>query len=182
MAHFAKIGLNSKVISVLTVNNNDLLNADGVEDENVGIEKLTRETGWPLWVQTSYNTLAGKHYTTDPETGERTESTDQSKALRANFAGVGMTWDEDKNIFYGKQPFSSWTLNSTTGLWESPVTRPTQSQCQYDDDGTTREYEPVWDETNNRWISVVPTDTDGTFRRAWNTSTSVWDTISDYTL
>ena len=36
MAHFAKIGMNSKVIQVLTLNNGDMLNADGVEDESVG--------------------------------------------------------------------------------------------------------------------------------------------------
>ena len=56
MAHFAKIGINSKVIGVHAVDNKDLLNADGVEDESVGKQFLERIHGWPLWVQTSYNT------------------------------------------------------------------------------------------------------------------------------
>ena len=58
MAHFAKIGINSKVIGVHAVDNKDLLNADGVEDESVGKQFLERIHGWPLWVQTSYNNNA----------------------------------------------------------------------------------------------------------------------------
>ena len=68
MAHFAKIGINSKVIGVHAVNNDDMKNADGVEDESVGIQFLERIHGWPLWVQTSYNTRGGKHY---KEAGQR---------------------------------------------------------------------------------------------------------------
>ena len=36
MAHFAKLGANSKVIQVLTLNNGHMINADGVEDDSVG--------------------------------------------------------------------------------------------------------------------------------------------------
>jgi len=59
MAHFAKLGSNSKVIQVLTLNNKDMLNADGVEDESVGQQYLERHNNWPaqMWIQTSYNTL-----------------------------------------------------------------------------------------------------------------------------
>ena len=53
MAHFAKIGLNSKVIAVHGLDNNKMLNASNVEDETVGVQELTRIHGWPLWVQTS---------------------------------------------------------------------------------------------------------------------------------
>ena len=88
MAHFAKIGINSKVIGVHAVDNKDLLNADGVEDESVGKQFLERIHGWPLWAQTSYNTRGGKHYKED-----NTESDDQSKAFRKNYAGIGWTWD-----------------------------------------------------------------------------------------
>ena len=57
MAHFAKVSLNSKVISVLTLNNADMLNADGVEDESVGQQYLERHNNWPapMWIQTSNN-------------------------------------------------------------------------------------------------------------------------------
>ena len=112
MAHFAKLGSNSKVISVLTLNNGDMLNADGVEDESVGQQYLERHNNWPapMWIQTSYNTSGGKH-----------SSGDDSKALRGNYAGIGYIWDEDNNIFYGKKPYASWVLNTTTATWHSPI-------------------------------------------------------------
>ena len=61
MAHFAKLGANSKVIQVLTLNNGDMLNADGVEDETVGQQYLETHNNWPaqMWIQTSYNTSGG---------------------------------------------------------------------------------------------------------------------------
>ena len=61
MATFAKIGLNSKVIEVLSVHNNELKDSNGVEQENIGIDFLTKLTGWSIWVQTSYNTHGGVH-------------------------------------------------------------------------------------------------------------------------
>ena len=63
MAHFAKLGANGKVIQVLTLNNGDMLNADGVEDESVGQQYLETHNNWPaqMWIQTSYNTQGGVH-------------------------------------------------------------------------------------------------------------------------
>ena len=63
MAHFAKLGANGKVIQVLTLDNKDMLNADGVEDERVGQEWLQRHNNWPaeMWIQTSYNTVGNTH-------------------------------------------------------------------------------------------------------------------------
>ena len=63
MAHFAKIGVNGKVIQVTVVDNNDLLDANNVEDEKVGQTYLQYHCNWPaeLWVQTSYNTLNNQH-------------------------------------------------------------------------------------------------------------------------
>ena len=112
MAHFAKIGDTSKVLTILTLNNSDMLNADGVEDESVGQQYLERHNNWPaqMWIQTSYNTAAGKH-----------NSGDDSKALRGNYAGLGHIWDEDNNIFYSPKPYASWVLNTTTAWWESPI-------------------------------------------------------------
>ena len=112
MAHFAKIGMSSKVISVLTLDNKDMLNAAGVEDESVGQDYLQSHNNWPRekWIQTSYNTRGGKH-----------SSGDDSKALRGNYAGIGHTWDEDNNIFYAKKPYASWILNTTTIDWHSPI-------------------------------------------------------------
>ena len=67
MAHFAKIGMNGKVIGVLTCGNNDMKDADGVEDESVGQQYLETHNNWPaqMWIQTSYNTGNNKHYSTN---------------------------------------------------------------------------------------------------------------------
>jgi hypothetical protein len=77
MAHFAKLGINGKVIAVLVVANADTINASGVEDENVGIQFLERSTGWPLWKKTSYNTKAGKYYNQDGSEGDQTKALEE---------------------------------------------------------------------------------------------------------
>jgi hypothetical protein len=119
MAHFAKIGMNGKVIAVHVVDNENILNADGVEDESVGQQYLQRHSNWAaeMWIQTSYNTRGGNHY--DNNTGELSD--DQSKAFRGNYASKGFIWDEDNNIFYPKKPYASWVLNTTTATWHSPI-------------------------------------------------------------
>ncbi|BCV02655.1 MAG: hypothetical protein CM15mV55_770 [uncultured marine virus] len=63
MLTFAKLGANGKVIQVLTMDNDKMLNADGVEDETVGQQWLEQHNNWPaqMWIQTSYNTSANKH-------------------------------------------------------------------------------------------------------------------------
>jgi len=112
MAHFAKLGANGKVIQVLTLDNKDMLNADGVEDESVGQQYLEHHNNWPaqMWIQTSYNTIGNTH-----------KSGDNSKALRGNYAGIGYEWDEDNQIFWTKKPYASWVKNTTTASWQSPI-------------------------------------------------------------
>jgi hypothetical protein len=158
MAHFAKLGANGKVIQVLTLNNGDMLNADGVEDESVGQQYLETHNNWPaqMWIKTSYNTLGGKHYTVttnEDGTQTRTESADQSKALRGNYAGIGYTWDEDDQIFWPKKPYASWVKNTTTAGWDSPIgaapalTAEQTSQNEAD----THRWSYVWNEANTTW-------------------------------
>ena len=120
MAHFAKLGVNGKVIAVHGLDNDQLLNADGVEDESVGQNRLQQIHGWPaaMWIQTSYNTRGNKYYNADGTEG------DQSKKLRGNYAGIGYTWDEDNNIFWPPKPYASWSKNSTTASWNAPITYP----------------------------------------------------------
>ena len=101
MATFAKLGLNNKVIEVLSVHNNELLDSNGVEQEVNGIDFLTKLTGYPIWKQTSYN-----------------------NNIRKNHAGIGYTYDEDRDAFIAPKPFNSWILNETTCQWEAPVVRP----------------------------------------------------------
>jgi hypothetical protein len=111
MASFAKIGLNNKVIEVLSVVNEVLHDSNGVEQESIGIDFLTKLTGWAIWKQTSYNTVGGIH-------------NNGGIPLRKNHAGIGMTYDEDRDAFIPKKPFNSWILNETTCLWEAPVVKP----------------------------------------------------------
>lgn len=111
MAHFAKIGLNSKVMEVAVVMNNELLDSNDVEQEINGINFLTNLTGWAIWKQTSFNTHGNVH------SGGGTP-------LRKNYAGIGYIYDEDRDAFYKPQPYSSWTLNETTCIWEAPDAYP----------------------------------------------------------
>ena len=115
MAHFAKIGLNSKVIAVHGLDNNKMLNASNVEDETVGVQELTRIHGWPLWVQTSYNTRGNKYYNNDGSEG------DQTKKLRGNYAGIGYIWDEENNLFFPPKPYASWVKYNAEARWRSPI-------------------------------------------------------------
>ena len=139
MAHFAKIGLNGKVLAVLTLNNKDMLNADGVEDETVGQQYLQRHNNWPaqMWIQTSYNTRDGTH-----------KSGDNSKALRGNYAGIGYIWDEDNNLFYPKKPYASWVLNTTTASWHSPIG---DAPDDLTDEEKAANTHYVWNEGTGAW-------------------------------
>ena len=150
MAHFAKLGSNSKIIQVLTLNNGDMLNADGVEDESVGQQYLERHNNWPaqMWIQTSYNTRGGKHYKSD-----NTLSDDQSKALRGNYAGIGYIWDEDNNLFYPKKPYPSWVLNTTTASWHSPIG---DAPDDLTDEEKAARTTYVWNEDGQSWDKETP--------------------------
>jgi hypothetical protein len=141
MAHFAKLGVNGKVIAVHGLDNDQMLNADSVEDETVGQQRLQQIHGWPaaMWIKTSYNTRGGKYYNADGTEG------DQSKALRGNYAGIGYTWDEDNEIFWSKQPHASWSKNTTTASWDAPITYP--SVTNDGADPVVWSYNISWDET-----------------------------------
>ena len=112
MASFAKIGLNGKVIEVQSVVNEVLHDSNGVEQEVIGIDFLTKLTGWAIWKQTSYNTIAGVH-------------TKGGVPFRKNHAGIGYTYDEDRDAFVPPKPYQSWILNENTCDWEAPVAYPT---------------------------------------------------------
>ena len=107
MASFAKV-LDGEVVTVMR--------AESKYMENDFIDNSPGE-----WVQCSYNTYAGVHYTN--KTGK--PSADQSKALRKNFAGIGFAYDKDKDAFIPPKCEESWILNETTCQWECPLPYPT---------------------------------------------------------
>ena len=111
MASFAKIGLNGKVIEVQSVTNEVLHDSNGIEQEAIGIDFLTKLTGWAIWKQTSYNTHGGVH-----DNG--------GTPLRKNHAGIGYTYDETKDAFIPPKPFNSWILNESTCFWGAPLAMP----------------------------------------------------------
>ena len=119
MAYFAKLDLNNKVITINSVHNNELLDSNGVEQENIGVDFLTKLTGWAIWKQTSYN-----------------------GNIRKNHAGIGYTYDEDRDAFIPKKPYASWILNEETCQWEAPSAMP-------DDDNKY-----TWNESTTNWDIV----------------------------
>ena len=136
MASFAKIGLNGKVIEIQSVVNEVLHDSNGVEREDIGVDFLTKLTGWAIWKQTSYNTHGGVH-------------SSGGTPLRKNHAGIGYTYDEDRDAFIPKKPFASWILNETTCQWEAPVAMPTLTQEQIDNNNYY-----TWNEENQTWDLV----------------------------
>jgi hypothetical protein len=130
MASFAKIGLNNKVIEVLSVVNEVLHDSNGVEQEAIGIDFLTKLTGYPVWKKTSYNTKGGIH-------------TEGGTPFRKNHAGIGMTYDEDRDAFIPPKPFNSWILNEDTCLWNAPVAYPQDDKIY------------KWNETNLTWEELI---------------------------
>ena len=154
MAHFAKLGANSKVIQVLTLNNGDMLNADGVEDESVGQQYLEQHNNWPaqMWIQTSYNTSGNQH------SGGGT-------AFRGNYAGIGYTWDEDDQIFWPKKPYASWVKHNESASWKSPIgDAPTLTEEQ------TLQNTPTTDAEGN--VTAEPTHS---WSYVWNEANTTWD-------
>lgn len=129
MASFAKIGLNGRVIEVVSVVNDVIKDSSGVEREELGVQFLNELYGWPIWKQTSYNTHGGVH-----DNG--------GTPFRKNHAGIGYTYDEDRDAFIPPCVYKGWVLNENTCLWKSPI--------PYPNDG--RKYK--WDNTTLNWILV----------------------------
>ena len=128
MAHFAKLDQNNVVIFVTV----------GRDEDNGKEDQLTARTG-DVYKQTSYNTRGGVYY--DPTTNE--PSVDQSKAFRKNYAGLGYTYDYDRDAFIPPKPFNSWVLNETSCLWEAPVPMPTDGK-RY-----------TWNEETVSWVEIT---------------------------
>jgi hypothetical protein len=100
MAHFAQLDENNVVTQVIVVNNNELLDENGIEQESKGIAFCQALFGGN-WKQTSYN-----------------------GNTRKNYAGIGYTYDDSRNAFIPPKPYNSWLLNEDTCQWEAPVSYP----------------------------------------------------------
>ena len=114
MAHFAKV-------------------ENGLVTEVIVIDQETLNTGlWgdpSSWVQTSYNTSGGQH--------------PQGRPLRKNYAGIGYTYDSNRDAFIPPKPFNSWILDEQTCLWSAPTPMPQDGQLY------------SWNEETTQWQQVV---------------------------
>ena len=120
MAHFAKIGLDNLVTDVLVVANREIMDSTGVEYESIGVEFFKNLTGHETWIQTSYN-----------------------GTIRKNYAGIGYTYDSQRDAFIPPKPYPSWTLVEETCRWVSPISYPTDGKLYN------------WNEETLSWIEAM---------------------------
>lgn len=113
MAHFAKI--ENGIVTQVIVAEQEVINTGLWGDPST-------------WVQTSYNTIGGKH----PE----------NRPLRGNFAGIGYTYDAENDVFYAPKPFPSWTISGPDWIWKPPVDMPKDGKLYR------------WDENNLTWVLI----------------------------
>jgi len=118
MSHFAKIDEQNIVVTVIVAEQDFI---DTLPDQS-------------CWIQTSYNTWAGKHF--DPIT----QLEDDKPPLRKNYAGIGYSYDSVRDAFIPPKPYSDWILNEDTCLWEPPVPYPQDEQMY------------AWDENTHQWF------------------------------
>ena len=132
MAHFAKV--NNSIVEQVLVAEQDFIDTyiDGLPGE---------------WIQTSYNTRGGVHYSTTPIVKTDGSPTiypaDSGTPLRMNFAAIGDTYDVARDAFIAPQPYPSWTLVEATCQWTAPTTYPTDGKV----------YE--WNEDTTAWVEIV---------------------------
>jgi hypothetical protein len=92
---------------------------NGIVTQVIIAEQDFIDTITGTWVQTSYNTRGGIHYAPDSDTP------DGEVALRANYAGIGYTYDATNDVFYAPQPDPTWTISAPDWIWKPPVTSAT---------------------------------------------------------
>lgn len=122
MAHYAQLNDNNVVTQVVVV-------SDDEADPQTFLADVLGHGG--IWIQTSYNTRGGVHYGQD-------NLPDDKPALRKNYAGIGYSYDSDRDAFIPPKPFPSWSLDEQTCWWKPPVPRP---------DGLGY----VWNEGTQQW-------------------------------
>jgi len=169
MAHFAKLNENNLVTEVIVVANGDLLDENGNESEQKGIEFCQSLFGENTqWVQTSYNAN-----------------------FRSRFASPGMTYDVERDVFVMPQPYPSWTYNEENNDWEPPIPMPEITEQYYWiwNEENTR-WQPVylepkkipkspfesWIWNGTEWEAPSPYPTTG-YSYIWNESTKRWNKV-----
>jgi hypothetical protein len=117
MAHFAKV--ENGVVTQVIVIDQDTLNLGHWGDPS-------------LWIQTSYNTQGGKHLL-------------GGIPLRKNYAGIGFTYDANRDAFIPQRPYASWVLDEETCQWSAPTPMPVEEGKMFQ-----------WDEDSKSWVEIIP--------------------------
>jgi hypothetical protein len=122
MAHFAEIDESNTVVRVLVVPD---------AQEGRGQEYLADDLGLGgTWKKTSYNTQGGVHAL-------------GGTPYRKNYAGIGYTFDAERDAFIAPKPYASWTLDEATCNWQAPTPMPTDGKMYR------------WDEDTTSWVEVA---------------------------
>lgn len=121
MAHFAQLNNDNQVIQVIVVNNSECLDENGQESEATGVKFCQTLFPNTVWKQTSYN-----------------------NKIRKNYAGLGFTYDPNRDAFIPPKPYNSWILDETSCQWQAPVPMPSDGKIY------------AWDEDNTSWAEVIP--------------------------
>lgn len=133
MAHYARINSENIVTFVTPVDNNFIIDENGIENDELAIKHLHETIPDSLndrWIKTSYN-----------------------NNFRVRYAGVGYTYNEKIDAFIPPKPFDSWILNEETANWQSPVgDSPALTREQIESKSFYR-----WDEENQQWLLETST-------------------------
>jgi hypothetical protein len=117
MAHYAFLDENNTVVQVIV----------GKDEGNMDWEQFYSMQMGMACKRTSFNTMGGVH-----QTG--------GTPFRKNYAGIGFTYDAQRDAFIPPKPFASWVLNEDTCLWDAPVAMPSDGQMYQ------------WDEATLLWV------------------------------
>jgi len=123
MAHYAFLDAESLVVAVIVGRDEG--------DDGVNWEQYYGERLGMTCRRTSYNTFAGVHH-------------QGKQPFRKNYAGIGYTYDAERDAFIPPQIFPSWVLNESSCQWQAPVPKPPEDH--------TVAYE--WDEASVSWVAV----------------------------
>jgi hypothetical protein len=120
MSHFAKI--ENGIVTQVIVAEQDFIDSGAIGNPSD-------------WIKTSYNTYGGVHYGNNGQP-------DNGTPLRANYAGVGYSYDVENDVFYAPKPYPSWVISAPTWIWQPPIPFPTDDK-KYN-----------WDESTTSWVPV----------------------------
>ena len=107
MAHYAFLDQNNIVTEVIVGKNEG--------EEGINWEQHYGNFRGQLCKRTSFNTYGGIH-----QLG--------GTAFRKNYAGIGYTYDSQRDAFIPPKPFNSWILNESTCNWEASIPYPIDGQ------------------------------------------------------